>query len=179
MNAVNSQHEKEHSWEASVSCWVDGESDIRAEELNSPYGRHLWDTYNLIGDVMRSSDLAINPSDRFYARLSAAIDAEPAILAPVSIKNKFSRMVFPGLAVVAVLSVVWIAQPLIFQDNSQQQALINTTAVLAKADEPVQSTEPTPRTIDPSLADYMAAHQAMAGVGPMHQVAYDLMNGAD
>src|SRR5690625_6846126 len=49
-------------WEESVSTWVDGEAPIRPEELDSPYGRQLWDTYHLIGDVMRSQELAIKPS---------------------------------------------------------------------------------------------------------------------
>lgn len=179
MNAVNSQHAEDYSWEASVSCWVDGESDMRVEELNSPYGRHLWDTYNLIGDVMRSDDLAINPTDKFYARLSAAIDAEPTILAPQPIKNKLTRFAFPGLALVAMVSLVWVAQPLIFPENNQTQTAMNATVVVANADDTVQKANLATNFIDPSLIDYMAAHQAIAGAGPVHQAAYDLMGGAN
>lgn len=194
MNAVNSQNNEEGSWEAAVSAWVDGESEIRAEELNTPYGRHLWDTYNLIGDVMRSDDLAIQPSDRFYARISAAIDAEPAIVAPISIQNKLSRYLFPSLAVAAVVSMVWIAQPLFFQPD---EPVIASATVLAQAPQAELVSAADPENLensdsahlfnnssdmaniseDTSLMDYMAAHQTIAGVGPVHQVAYDLMGG--
>src|SRR5690606_26689289 len=103
----------EPAWEASVSSWVDGEADIRSEELDTPYGRQIWDTYHLIGDVMRSPDLAIQPSDRFYARVSAAIDAEPPIVAPSPlVRRHLMRNGLSGLAVAAaVASVAWMARP--------------------------------------------------------------------
>lgn len=177
MNAINSQTNEEGSWEASVSCWVDGESEIRADELDTPYGRQIWDTYNLIGDVMRSSDLAIEPSERFYAKLSAAIDAEPTIVAPASFgKGRFARYMFPGLAVAAVVSMVWVVQPYVFSDSTE---VTEPAAILAQADTaPKESSEPeAAMEPDLDLADYMAAHQAIAGVGPMRQVSYDVMGG--
>lgn len=176
MNAVNSQINEENSWEASVSCWVDGETEIRADELDTPYGRHLWDTYNLIGDVMRSTDLAIQPSERFYAKLSAAIDAEPPIVAPVILnKKRFMRYVFPGLAVAAMVSMVWVAQPYFF--NSGNDNITEPTVVLANADTIDNNESDTGLESDLDLSDYMAAHQAIAGVGPMRQVSYDVMGG--
>lgn len=176
MNAVNSQINEENSWEASVSCWVDGETEIRADELDTPYGRHLWDTYNLIGDVMRSTDLAIQPSERFYAKLSAAIDAEPPIVAPVTLnKKRFMRYVFPGLAVAAMVSMVWVAQPYFF--NSGNDNITEPTVVLANADTIDNNESDTGLESDLDLSDYMAAHQAIAGVGPMRQVSYDVMGG--
>lgn len=46
--------------------------------------RERWHAYHLIGDVLRSEDLACRPGrDRaFLERLSARLDAEPAVLAP-------------------------------------------------------------------------------------------------
>ncbi len=176
MNAVSASSNEETSWESSVSCWIDGEAELRAEELDTPYGRQIWDTYTLIGDVMRSSDLAIEPSDRFYARISQAIDAEPNIVAPISLtKNKITRFAIPGMAVIAVVSMVWLAQPLLFENVQTVQTVSASTPVLAQNDE----TPKPPKTIeyDPSLAEYMAAHQAMAGAGPIRQVSYDLMGG--
>ncbi|MGB6007516.1 sigma-E factor negative regulatory protein [Castellaniella sp.] len=165
---MNIKHEPavaDHDWEASVSSWVDGEADLRAEELDSPYGRQVWDTYHLIGDVMRSQDLAIQPSERFYARVSAALDAEPAIVAPAPLARHHAwRVGLSGLAVAAaVASVVWMARPFL----SGQEAAPAGTPVLAQAAESEAS--------DPSLADYMAAHQDMAGAGPVRQVSYDGM----
>uniref|UniRef100_UPI00333F867B sigma-E factor negative regulatory protein n=1 Tax=Castellaniella defragrans TaxID=75697 RepID=UPI00333F867B len=164
MNTLRSTDDApETSWEASVSAWVDGEADMRADELDTPYGRQIWDTYHLIGDVMRSNDLAIRPSDRFYARVSAAIDAEPAILAPAAVSRRGAlRLGLSGLAVAAaVASVMWVAWPALF---SEDQALPQTAPVLAQA-----------QPADPGLADYMAAHRAIVGVGPVHQVSFDQM----
>ena len=151
-------------WEASVSSWVDGEAEIRAEELDTPYGRQLWDTYHLIGDVMRSQDLAIRPSDRFYARVSAALDAEPPIVAPLPLARRHVvRNGLSGLAVAAaVASVVWMARPFFFGAEPAPAA-----PVVAQAIEPDAA--------DPGLADYMAAHQSMAGAGAVRQASYDGM----
>lgn len=165
MNTDREPLAAEASWESSVSAWVDGEADLRAEELDTPYGRQVWDTYHLIGDVMRSRDLAIQPSERFYARVSAALDAEPAVLAPAPLSRRHAwRLGLSGLAVAAaVASVVWIVRPLL----SGPGAPPATTPVLAQAAETDSA--------DPTLTDYMAAHQDMAGAGPVRQVSYDGM----
>jgi len=167
MNTVRSTDDAaEASWEASVSAWVDGEADMRADELDSPYGRQVWDTYHLIGDVMRSRDLAIRPSERFYARVSAAVDAEPAVLAPAAVSPRgMMRVGLSGLAVAAaVASVVWVARPALFAPDQAPEA-----PVLA------QAAPAAPEPGDPALADYMAAHRAIVGVGPVHQVSFDRM----
>lgn len=165
MNAKPDSAATERAWEASVSSWVDGEADIRAEELDTPYGRQLWDTYHLIGDVMRSPDLAIRPSERFYVRVSAAIEAEPPIVAPSPlVRRHLVRNGLSGLAVAAaVASVVWMARPFFFAPDAPPAA----APVVAQADEP--------EAADPGLADYMAAHQSMAGAGAVRQVSYDGM----
>src|SRR5690606_2846047 len=164
MNAKSDSIATEPAWEASVSSWVDGEADIRSEELDTPYGRQIWDTYHLIGDVMRSPDLAIQPSDRFYARVSAAIDAEPPIVAPSPlVRRHLMRNGLSGLAVAAaVASVVWMARPFFFPPDASPAA-----PVVAQVEEPDAA--------DPGLADYMAAHQSMAGAGAVRQVSYDGM----
>ena len=165
MNAKPESAASESAWEASVSAWVDGESEMRADELDTPYGRQLWDTYHLIGDVMRSPDLAIRPSDRFYARVSAAIDAEPAIVAPSPlVRRHLVRNGLSGLAVAAaVASVVWMARPFFFGADSVPAV----APVVAQAEEPDAA--------DPGLSDYMAAHQSMAGAGAVRQVSLDGM----
>ncbi|WP_322996817.1 sigma-E factor negative regulatory protein [Castellaniella sp.] len=156
----------DHAWEAAVSTWVDGEADLRADELDSPYGRQVWDTYHLIGDVMRSQDLALQPSERFYARVSAALDAEPTVLAPARLGRHHSwRLGLSGLAVAAaVASVVWVARPFLMGADAPPVAATPVLAQAAEAD-----------VNDPSLAGYMAAHQAMAGAEPVRQVSFDSM----
>lgn len=163
MNTRREPQAVDQTWEASVSAWVDGQEDLRADELNTPYARQVWDTYHLIGDVMRSEDLAIQPSSRFYARVSAALDAEPPIVAPAPLvaRRHLLRMSLSGVAVAAaVASVVWMARPALFGD-----ADVTATAPVVAEVEPA----------DPGLAPYMDAHQAMAGAGPVRQVSYDGM----
>lgn len=162
MNTRREPQAVDQTWEASVSAWVDGQEDLRADELNTPYARQVWDTYHLIGDVMRSEDLAIQPSSRFYARVSAALDAEPAIVAPAPLARRhLLRLSLSGVAVAAaVASVVWMARPGLLGGDD-----ITATAPVVAEVQPA----------DPGLAPYMDAHQDMAGAGPVRQVSYDEM----
>ncbi|OWT53617.1 sigma-E factor negative regulatory protein [Candidimonas nitroreducens] len=152
--------EEQLSWESSVSVWMDGEGgEIRPEDLDSPYGRQVWDTYHLIGDVLRSEELAVKPTDLFYARLSKALDAEPAIVAPQRRRYTPVRLGLSGLAVAAaVASVAWVALPY-FSGGAAQPAV--SAPVVASAGD------------DASLRDYLAAHSQIAGVGPVRQVSFD------
>ncbi|HXE19863.1 MAG TPA: sigma-E factor negative regulatory protein [Castellaniella sp.] len=162
MNTRREPQAGDQTWESSVSAWVDGQEDLRADELDTPYARQLWDTYHLIGDVMRSEELAIQPSSRFYARVSAALDGEPAIVAPGPIgRRHLLRLSLSGVAVAAaVVSVVWMARPALFGGDD----IAVTAPVVAEVG-----------PADPGLAPYMDAHQAMAGTGPVRQVSYDGM----
>lgn len=149
------------SWEAAVSSWVDGDGEIRADELDSPYGRQLWETYHLIGDVLRTDDLAITPSPMFYARLSRAIDAEPAIVAPRARLQASWRSGFSGVAMAAaVAAVAWIVIPYFINDPVQPGPV-----------PAVQIVSATPND-EAVLHDYVDAHQGLVGVIPAHQVSY-------
>lgn len=146
------------SWDSTVSAWMDGDGEIRPEDLDSPYGRQVWDTYHLIGDVLRSDELAIKPSDLFYARVSKAIDAEPAIVAPQRRAFSAARLGLSGVAVAAaVASVIWIALPYL----SGQAPEGSRTQVLAVADEG-------------QVDDYIEAHRQFAGANPIRQVSFDM-----
>ncbi len=147
------------TWEATVSRWVDADEEMRPEDLDSPYGRQVWDTYHLIGDVLRSEELAIKPSDLFYARISKAIDAEPAIVAPHRRKSASVRIGLSSLAVAAaVASVAWVAAPYFSTVPN-----VAPTQVLASA-----STGD-----DAGLRDYVDAHRQLAGASPVRQVSFD------
>lgn len=156
--AVKSVEEEASSWESMVSGWLDGEGEIRSEDLDSPYGRQLWDTYHLIGDVLRSEDLAIKPTDLFYARVSKAIDAEPTILSPGRHRAFAVRRGLSGLAIAAaVVTVVWVAMPYFSTvDSGAGQVQIVASA-----------------TDNVGLRDYVDAHRQFAGVNPVRQVSFD------
>lgn len=157
------EHETETvSWEAAVSSWVDGEGEVRAEELDSPYGRQVWDTYHLIGDVLRTQDLAINPSPMFYARLSRAIDDEPTILAPANLSRSRWRKGVSGFAMaVAVVAVAWVVTPFFLNDPALEfQAVPATQLASAEPDD------------DAALHDYLDAHEGLVGAVPVRLVSY-------
>lgn len=166
------QEQEELSWEAQVSAWVDAEGDIRPEDLDSPSGRHLWDTYHLIGDVLRSEELAIQPSDLFYARVSKAIEAEPSIVSVASRKHVRLRRGLSGLAVAAaVASVMWVALPY-FSGGDLSSTQVQ---VVAGADNPAGSGDSAASAdVDVGLRDYLDAHRQIAGVTPVRQASFDL-----
>lgn len=156
------QQEQQASLEASISAWIDAEADIRPEDLDTPYGRRVWDTYHMIGDVLRSDELAIRPSDFLYARISRAIDEEPPIVAPHSQPlRRYARAGLSGIAVAAaVAAVAWVALPYF------------TTADPAAVEPPVLAASETE-----GLYDYVAAHRDITGVGSVRQVSIDLVGG--
>jgi len=166
--AIQSKPEEEQlSWEALVSEWIDAEGEIRPEDLDSPYGRQLWDTYHLIGDVLRNEDLAIKPGPLFYARVSKAIDAEPSIVAPRLGKRASARIGLSGLVVAAaVVSVVWIALPYL----SQTDTAPSSTQVVASANGAIDANDAGDAN---GLVDYLDAHRQIAGAGPIRQVSFD------
>src|SRR5690606_29990818 len=98
--ARQSPDEALQSW---VSALVDNEEALPAGALRDIQHADLhekWDTYHLIGDVMRTPDLSLRPSASFQQRLSAQLAAEPAWLtAPakrsLGVKGKWAS----GLAV--------------------------------------------------------------------------------
>lgn len=166
------QEQEPASWEALVSTWIDAEADIRPEDLDTPYGRHVWDTYHLIGDVLRSDDLAIRPSDLFYARVSKAIDAEPPIVAPGAGRHLRLRSGLSGLAVAAAMaSVVWVAFPYFSASSSDE--VQDRIPVLASAASPAGASSGTSRS-DVDLRDYLEAHRQIAGIGPVRQASFDV-----
>lgn len=156
------EHETETvSWEAAVSSWVDGEDEMRADELDSPYGRQLWDTYHLIGDVLRTEELAIRPSPMFYARLSRAIDAQPPIVAPKKLLPSSWSAGLSGVAMAAaVVAVAWVVVPYFMADPVQHSPAPVVQLVSASPDD------------DSVLHDYVDAHQGLVGVIPVRQVSY-------
>lgn len=75
-----------------ISALVDGEfdSDELAALLDEAdtSGRPLWDDYHLIGDALRSDELALPRSaSAFMAAFAARLDAEPHLLAPAALAD--------------------------------------------------------------------------------------------
>jgi sigma-E factor negative regulatory protein RseA len=112
-----------------LSAFVDGELNA-ADHPNGIFAeldqadRAAWSAYHLIGDVLRSDDLAVSPSasQSFMAGFAARFEAEPHVLAPaalpagrvggmqriLSLRQRF----VPTLAVAAAAAALtWIVVP--------------------------------------------------------------------
>ena len=81
-----------------ISALVDGELagphvDVALAALRQESGQANWAVYHQIGDVLRSDDMAITLSAGFAERMSARLDAEPTIVAPLVSKNSPDTLV--------------------------------------------------------------------------------------
>ena len=110
----------------------DSQLDVALAALRDPQARADWDIYHQIGDVLRSDDMAFSLSGDFSARMTARLDAEPAILAPAPaavppptpaqgpqvaaeggghFASRLKRFAMPGMAAAAVATAVFVTAP--------------------------------------------------------------------
>jgi sigma-E factor negative regulatory protein RseA len=157
-------------WEESVSAWMDGEgTEEWLDGLEVAEGKETWDTYHLIGDVLRNPELSVKPTQAFHARLSAALSDELPIVSPRrrQVLRPAWRFGLSGFAAAAaVASVAWVAQPYL---GSGSYAPTAETRVIADAGNMA--------TDDPSLSDYLEAHRQLAGPTAVRQVSFDIGTG--
>ena len=107
-----------------LSAFVDGEL-FGEEHLNKFISgldhedRASWSHYHLIGDALRSDDLAVSPatSSAFLASFSARLEQEPHVLAPAAMPAAgrllaLRRRFVPAFAVAAAAATLtWIVVP--------------------------------------------------------------------
>jgi sigma-E factor negative regulatory protein RseA len=168
-----------------LSAFVDGEL-IGEEHLNKFISeldhedRASWSHYHLIGDVMRSDDLAVSPaaSSAFLAGFAARLEQEPHVLAPAALPVArrllaLRRRVVPAFAVAAAAATLIVVPQLqgvpggagVSQvasiqshgDAMQRVAMASVPAVTAA--QPVQDGN---IIRDASLDQYLEAHQQFA-----------------
>ncbi len=104
-----------------ISVLIDGEMD-RSEAAAAitalcadPALRRHWHELHLVGDALRSDEVAACDAQRFCARVAAAIAAEPTVLAPraAHTPSGVRRYWMPGVAVAAsAAAVAFVAVPL-------------------------------------------------------------------
>jgi sigma-E factor negative regulatory protein RseA len=112
-----------------LSAFVDGEGLDAAGALGESFAKALaefddvdrttWSAYHLIGDALRSDDLAVHPakSQTFLAGFAARLEAEPHFLVPGHANSRHAasllrRRVAPALAVAAAAAVLsWVVIP--------------------------------------------------------------------
>jgi sigma-E factor negative regulatory protein RseA len=175
-----------------LSALVDGELDSSATEAacrlwkNDVQARCSWHAYHLIGDVLRSDDLAVEAGrdERFLLSLRARLDAEPVVLAPaplpasIAVRSRVagsaanaSRWMLPS-AVAAALLLVAGTFTVLRSDNlapatAPTVALADAAAQVATSS--VDSVEPVAMVMngklvrDARLDRYLAAHKQFSG----------------
>ncbi len=84
----SADHPQRDAWRERLSAAADGEADALDAACSAwrddAVARATWHRYHLIGDVMRSSELAAEPAHdaAFLARLRDRLATEPVVLAP-------------------------------------------------------------------------------------------------
>lgn len=162
-----------------ISILLDGEMDRAEAEAaiaalcNDPGLRRQWHEFHRAGDAVRSHEVAACDAEDFYARVAAAIVAEPTVLAPraASSAQKSSglrRYWIPGAAVAAsVAAVGFIAVPLLRAPETTSIASnVAPQAVEVAADSSARKALPTivnARGGNESFSPYLAAHRELIG----------------
>ncbi|PXW26544.1 sigma-E factor negative regulatory protein [Paraburkholderia caballeronis] len=168
-----------------LSAFVDGElsGDGQPNGIFSDLNRDdraAWSSYHLIGDVLRSDDLALSPaaSSAFMAGFAARLDAEPHVLAPAAIAPAVSttrrllnlrRRVVPTLAVAAAAATLtWIVVPQMHGvgvgQSGVQVASVQPSHVdaMQRVAMPAVATQDGNIIRDARLDEYFEAHQQFA-----------------
>ncbi|WP_332671844.1 sigma-E factor negative regulatory protein [Aromatoleum sp.] len=129
-----------------------------------------WDAYCAIGDVIRG-DRDVSPD--FVERVMAGIEGEPTLLAPrtsgrAPAQDNAWRKIMPlAASLMGVAAVGWVAHGLYAgpKNASPQMAAAPRIPVSESVAVSVRPSSPG-QTIDPHR-EYLFAHQAMTGGGPI------------
>lgn len=156
-----------------ISALMDGEAgEQEAHQMLLRLGdtaevREAWDTYHLIGDVMRG-ELAHPVNIR--ERVAAALAQEPTVLAPA--KPRLMRASMPlALSAAASVSAVAVVGWMAFSAGDVTNPPVNIAQV-PQVSAPVQSEarlESTPS--DGGMNEYLLAHQGVSPSTNLHGVA--------
>jgi sigma-E factor negative regulatory protein RseA len=142
-----------------LSALIDGELD--ADEAAALLGElcrdrqlaRLWSDLHLVGDAMRSTEVAGCHAEGFCARVARALSSEPTVLAPRRSQPGLHRFVAPGVAIAASIAAVgFIAMPLL---RTQEPPLI-ATAPPASSNVSTVTAEPVPAPSAPQAAEKTA-----------------------
>lgn len=190
-----------HASEAAeqISALIDGELaphefEAVIELAKAGRGRADWSAYQLIGDTLRSEELAgAGSTEAFVTRFAARLEQEPHLLAPTAladaprrhrllVRPSWVRRVMPGTALAAAVAAVsWVVVP----QMRDADPVAATGGIVAQAPVAPQltpapavvavSADPAQMIRDPRLDEYLRAHRVSvptsAAVPTMRNVA--------
>jgi sigma-E factor negative regulatory protein RseA len=156
-----------------ISAAMDGEAEHAQDRdcvdrlCGDPAARDCWALYHAVGDALRSSEVACWHHGRFAARVAAALQGEPTVLAPRAARLRVRtvrRVLLPGAAAAAAAAVIAVvAVPMLrggpAGGGGVQQIAAERSA--APAPTPVRAGD-----VDrlPQLEAYLEAHQQLTPV---------------
>ncbi|MEY3296477.1 MAG: hypothetical protein RLZZ451_2525 [Pseudomonadota bacterium] len=164
-----------------LSAAADGDADaldraLRALREGDAAGSRVradWHTYHLIGDVLRTPDLATAPGHdaAFMAGLRARLAAEPVVLAPAASRAaapRGARWRVPAAAVASVAGVAVVAGLLVMSRGGgvAPGAAVPMAAVPQAAPRVELASTPVLRDgvlRDARIEEFMRVHQGAAG----------------
>jgi len=158
-----------------ISAWMDGDATTpMPEAVLTQRGQQTWQMYHLIGDTLRTPELAIASASDLRARVAQALVTEPAIIAaprPAHAEPTQKRtgklwrsVVWPSVAMAAaVASVVWIARPFLVPDAGVSSAQIASSSAPQTVASNVDA---------PAVQDYVSAHRQLSGPANVRQVSF-------
>ena len=172
-----------------LSALADGEVDSQvASGLVSRWRedgdtRSAWHAYQLIGDVLRSDELAAGQRDRaFVRRLHASLAAEAVVLAPVDEPRSVRRLpllrrwatplgVAAGVTLVVGTLLVTRMAPVIDSTTDAKVDRPRPLELAAAASSPMASPAPAVLLRDQRLDRYLAAHKQYQGANALGPTA--------
>jgi len=180
----------EHPYHA-LSALIDGQGTALDESCRlwreDPQARQTWHMYHLIGDVMRSDELArpVAADQVLLHRVRLALDKEAVVSAPAallsaavpsptpqhpSLLRRPPRWAWPA---VAVLALAWVAGTLVLAPSSSPSDSASTPSLALNAGPPIQSVvqtvgvgalvRPAGMLRDLHLDELLRAHQSARG----------------
>ena len=144
-----------------------------------PAARDAWHTYHLIGDVLRSSDLAAGvPAQRFLAgvqvrlreeRIEVRAARQPHAVVVREAANDFRWKLAAGVASVAAVSAIAWSLVGSVPDKAQPGQL---AAATVPAGTVLATTQQGPMIRDPRLDELLAAHRQLGGAALVAPAGY-------
>jgi sigma-E factor negative regulatory protein RseA len=185
-NEMSNMNQSIQQHNTAISAWMDGDENTdMPEHLRSDQGRATWELYHLIGDALRTPELAMPVAHSLQQKISLALREEPAIIAvakPVVATHMHSdlaakkstrfwgKSVWPGVAMAAaVASVIWVAKPFLLPEFSSPTEQVADVTI----DQPLRATEVAFNA--PVVRDYVNTHREMSGPANVRQVSFGAM----
>jgi sigma-E factor negative regulatory protein RseA len=160
-----------------LSAFVDGEPLGGTASLGNVFSewssedRAAWSRYHLIGDALRSDDLAVSPvtSSAFLASFTARLEIEPHVFAPAALRvanpwPMLRRRVMPLFAAAAAAATLtWIVVPKLQSVNGVgSDNVMKQVAMASMPTGAARSVQDMNIIRDASLDQYLEAHQQFA-----------------